>query len=415
MEPLQPLSQQSLKPPVVELPHLVVDEPKRSKAGVLAVVVLSLLLLGLPVGIFLVSQRTQLSPQAAVTQVVNEAGAGVVLESKLSSESRGGLIPVDVYVKSPIDAVNLVDAQINFDPGLVEIEKIATDAASLNIQPVFTKWIEANFDNKSGKISIISGMPTPGAKTGGANEDKVYLATLFLKSKGEGATVLEVSPDSQILRNTDNENVFKIGNDLALNLTNPIQESLVSPAPSASPKKQSQEEEALPLVVITSPVTAANYSYFRPMSIVWSSFNTKIISSINIYVNGQLLGPVVQNLEAETGTFEWRLQDTLALHYVQPANVFEIEVVGVSGDGKVAKALTGPFGILGSEQVSNTPPNMQAFAQNQLSIEDVSRALSNYLTSPLKDASLDLNKDGVINELDLFLIRQNLLLRGIIK
>lgn len=311
----------------------------------------------------------------------------------------------------------MVDTEINFDPGLVAVDKIATDAASLNIQPVFNKWIESAFDNSSGKVSIISGMPTPGLKTGGANEEKIYLATIFLKSKGEGATVLEVSPDSQILRNSDNVNVFKTGNDLALNLRNPIQESLVSPLPSASPspRKQPGDEESLPLVVITSPVTAANYSYFSPLSVVWSSFNIEIISSINIYVNGELQGPIVQNLEAGAGKFDWRIQDTLALHYIQPANVFEIEVIGVSEDGKVAKALSGPFGILGSEQVPNTPSGGQVSAQNQLKVIDVSRALTNYLVSPLKDAALDLNKDGVINALDLFLIRQNLLSRGVIK
>ncbi len=408
MEQVNPQNPQTQKPVTQELPHLVVDEPKRSKVGIFGIVILSLLLLGLPVGIFLVSQRTQLAPQAAVTEVVPEAGAGILLESKLSLDSQNGIIPVDVYVKSPIDAMNLVNAQISFNPALIEVDKVATDAAVLNIQPVFNKWVEAGFDNSKGTISIISGLPAPGAKTGSPNDEKIYLATLFLKPQAEGSTVLEVSPESQILRNSDNENVFKSGNDLALNLTRAI----IEPSPSTVASKA---EEDVPLIVITSPQTAANYSYFNSINIAWSSFNVETVAAINLYMNGQLLGPITQNIEASVGTFAWQPRDTLALHHIQPANNFQIEIAGISEDGKTVKVLSGPFGILGTEQVLSSPPDPETFSQNQLSIADVSRVLTNYLVQPLKDASLDLNRDGVINELDLFLIRQNLLIRGVIK
>lgn len=408
MEPIQP--PQSTKPVVQELPHLVVDEPKRSKKGILAVIVLSLLLLGLPIGIFLVSQRTQLQPQAAVTEVTPESGAGIYMESKLSLDSTGGIIPVDVYVKSPNDSTNLVNAQIRFDPVLINVEKISTDSGELNIQPVFTKWIESSFDNNKGAISIIGGLPGPGAKTGSPNDDQIYLGTLFLKSKAVGTGILQISQASQILRNSDNVNIFKSGNDLVLNLTSPIAPPLPSPS-----NRRPETEEDLPLVVITSPITGANYSYFNSVGIVWSSFNTEIISQINLYVNGELFGPIAQNLEAVTGRLDWQPKNSLALHYIQPANTFEVEIIGVSKDGKVVKVLSGPFGLLGSETVSGNPPSEEAFMQNQLTVTDASRALTHYLALPLKDASLDLNKDGAINELDLFLIRENLLVRGIIK
>jgi hypothetical protein len=81
----------------------------------------------------------------------------------------------------------------------------------------------------------------------------------------------------------------------------------------------------------------------------------------------------------------------------------------------VAQTRTGPFGIIGTEAVSGSVPSGASFNQNQLKVTDVSRLLAGYLVEPLKDASLDLNKDSVLNDLDLYLMKQNMLLRGVIK
>ena len=395
------------RPVVQELPHLVVGEEKRSKFGIFGIVVLSLLLLGLPVGIYLVSQRTQLSPQAAVIPVAPEVVSGIFMESKLTSGADQA-IPVDLYVKSPLDDINLVNSQIKFDPNLVSIERIATNSAELNQVGAFNKWVEVNFDNEKGAAVIIAGTPNPGVKTAG--EEKLYLATMYIKPKKDGAAILQVGAGSEILRNSDSINIFKTGNDLALNLT---RVSNVESTPSATPRNQSRNEESL--LVITSPASAQNYSYFKPLDILWSGFNVDRISQINLYVNGEKLGTVGQNIEASEAKFTWQPKETLGLHYIQPSNTYEIEIVGISEDGEVAQTRTGPFGIMGTEEVTGSVPSGASFAQNQLTVMDVSRLLAGYLTEPLKDASLDLNKDGVLNDLDLFLIKQNMLLRGVIK
>lgn len=399
-----PLTPETVKAtPAQELPHLVVGEEKRSKVGVFGIVVLSLLLLGLPLGIYLVGQRTQLSPQAAVITVTPEIVSGIFMESKLTSSS-DTLIPVDIYVKSPLDNINLVNSQFKFDPALVSIEKIATSSAELPQTPAFNKWIESTFDNTKGTAAIIAGTPNPGLKSD--SEGKLFLATLYLRPKQTGAAILQIDPNSELLRNSDNVNLFKTGNDLVLNLAN-VSES----TPSASPRRGAEE----PIIVITSPVAAQNYSYFKQLDILWSGFDVDRISQINLFVNGEKLGVVGQNIEASEGKFSWQPQQTLALHYIQPANTYEIEVIGISRNGAVAQARTGPFGILGTETVAGGIPGGATFEQNQLTVTDASRALSGYLVEPLKDASLDLNKDGVINDLDLFLIKQNMIMRGIIK
>lgn len=392
-----------IQKPVKELPHLVVEEPKRGVAGTLAIVVLSLVVLAIPVGIFLVSRQTQLRPQAAVEEVRPEVVSGIFLESKLTAN---GVVPVDVYIKSPIDQINLVEAKLHFDPSLLSIDKIATGSAEASAPVLFNKWVESSFDNAKGEVSIIAGLPSPGLKTGSPNDEKVYLGTVNIRSKKPGTAVLQVKPESKILRNSDSENIFRTGNDLVLNLSNPVESS-----PSPTPGRASSEV----LLVMTVPETGANYSYFKPMEIVWSAFNVETISQINLLVNGELLGPLGQNIEAKEGKFRWLPSDILALPYIQLSNTYQVEIVGVSKNGAVSKVVSGPFGILGTEEIAGGLPNPQSFAQNQLSVVDFSRALGSYLVLPLKDSSLDLNKDGVVNELDLFLIRQNLLGRGVVK
>lgn len=395
---------------VQELPHLVVEEPKRSPWAVAGIAVLSVMLLAIPVGIYLVSQRTQLTPQAAVTEVTPEVSTGIFLESKLSPEAKSGIIPVDIYIKSPVDAVNLVNAQVKFDPNLVSVEKVATSAAEVGLEQTFNKWLEINSDNSKGQITIISGVPNPGF-VNSAEKEKTYLATFHLRPKRAGTTVLEVLPESQILRNSDNQNIYKTGNDLVLNLTS----GFPDPSPSASARPRSGENPSSPIIVITNPLVGANYSYFRPLDITWSSFDVDRISDINLFINGEFFGPIAQNLEASAGRFTWQVKDSLPLAYIQYANTYALEITGVSRIGQATKIQAGPFGIVGLEEVVGGPPSPEAFNQNQLTITDASRLLSSYLVFPLKDQSLDFNKDEVVNELDFYLLRQNLLTRSVIK
>jgi hypothetical protein len=391
------------------LPHLVVDEPKRSPWAIAGIFFLSLMVLAIPLGIYLVSQRTQLTPQAADDKPIPETTAGIILESKLSPEARGGIIPVDVYVKSPGEAVNLVNAQINYDPNLLSIDKVATDAASIGQPVIFNKWLEARADNIKGSTSVIAAVPNPGVLSADQPDQKIYLATLHIRPKAEGTAVLEVTSQSQLLRNSDNSNLFQTGSDLVLNLSG----AAGGPDPSSSPKPSPGENP--PLLVLTNPVVATNYSYFKPIEIIWSSFNVERIVQINLLVNGEIFGPVAQNLDAKEGKTALAPQEILPLPYIQLSNTYQLEVTGVSKNGEVVKITSAPFGILGLDEVAGTPPDAATFAQNQLSINDASRMMSFYLVLPLADKSLDFNRDDVINELDFFLFKQNLFNRGIIR
>lgn len=390
-----------------DLPHIIVNEPKRSPWAVGGIVVLSLMVLAIPLGLFLVQQRTQLAPQAAVVEPSPEPATGILLESKLSPEAKGGVIPVDVYVKSSTDPINLASIKLKFNPALLSVDKIATNAAQLQKTELFSKWLEVSNDNNQGLITITAGLPTPGVRTADQPEGKVYLATINLRPKGTGTAVLQTTSGSLLLRNSDNQNLFQSGSDLILNLMG----AAVGSSPQASNKPAANQ----PVIVITSPSTASNYSYFKPIDIIWSSFNVEVIPQLNLYLNGAFFGPISQNIDAKTGKFTWNPKDTLSLPYIQAGNTYEIEIVGIGKNSQSVKSIAGPFGILGQEEVTGATPNSQTFLANGLTVDDASRLLSNYLILPLADKSLDLNKDGAINELDFYLLKQNLSARGIIK
>lgn len=390
-----------------QLPHLVVGDPQRSPWAIGGIVALSLMVLAIPIGIFLVSERTRVAPQAAVSEPAPEPQTGIILESKLSPESKGGIIPVDIYVKSSLDPINLAQANLKYDPAFLAVEKIATNAAQIQKTEIFDKWLEVSSNNTSGVATIIAGLSAPGVKTSDQPGGKVYLATLNLRPKTAGSTVLQITSDSLLLRNSDNQNIFQSGSDLVLN----ISAGLAEPSPKATGKPAVND----PVIVITSPETASNYSYFKEIEIVWSSFNVEMVSQINLYVNGAFFGPITQNLDAKSGRFSWKPQDSLALPYIQLNNTFMIEIVGIGKKGEVTKVMTGPFGILGQEEVTGKAPNPEVFLVNSLTIKDSSRLLSNYLVLPLQDKALDFNRDDVINELDFYLLKQNLLGRGIIR
>lgn len=396
-------------PPAQELPHLVVDEPKRSPWAVGGIIVLSLMVLAIPIGLFLVQQRTNFKPQAALTEPGPELATGIILESKFSPDSKEGVIPVDVYIKSPSDAINLASVKLKFNPSLISVDKIATSAASLQKTQNFNKWLQVGSDNNLGAATIIAGLPSPGIKSSDQPEGKVYLATINLRPKRTGTTVVQITSESLLLRNSDNQNVFQNGSDLVLNLPAGVDEF---PQPIADKPKNDGKG---PVIVITSPAAAANYSFFKPIDIIWSAFNVEAITQINLYLNGAFFGPITQNLDPKSGKFPWQPKNSLALPYIQLANTYMIEIIGLGRNGELAKALTSPFGIVGQEEAVGEAPDPEAFFAKQLSIDDASRLFSNYLVFPMQDKTLDFNRDEVINELDFYLLRQNLAGRGIIK
>lgn len=139
-----------------------------------------------------------------------------------TSATTGQQFNLLLRAKSP-EAANLFASSLNFDPALLEVVSISTTGSFV------TQWVNDNaFDNMSGQISLIGGVPTPGY----TNSSAATMATIVLKAKAAGSAIIGFGANSAIYRNSDNKNI----------LVTPIASSTVtvtgvapSPSPSVAP------------------------------------------------------------------------------------------------------------------------------------------------------------------------------------
>lgn len=97
---------------------------------------------------------------------------------------------VDLNIRTPNQPINLVKAELEFDPDVIEVTEIDT---SRSFATIFT---HKTFSNERGKISIIGGLPNPGYVG-----EEGLLARIYFVPKELGASELKFQPSSQILAN----------------------------------------------------------------------------------------------------------------------------------------------------------------------------------------------------------------------
>lgn len=394
-----------------QAPHLYVDQKKRSRFTIAATVVLSLLLLSLPVGVYLTQQKTTLYPQAA-SPLKPAPKASLEIATTSKTESAQEKFNIEILVRSDIDEANLVVAMLKFPADYLEVESVNTE------QGLVEKKIESNFNNQKGEVSIIGGIPNPGFKTVETTKDSSghILATIYFKPKKPGSINLYFDSSSAIFRNSDNTNILEKKGDLMLtiNETNPILHS----SPSAI-LNNSQEK-----LKIISPKGGLVYSYFQPMQILWEPKDISKISSIDLFLNGSKLGKISSNI-VSGGAFLWNPQNTLVLPYANVENTFQIVVTALDKNGNVATGSTdGPFGIITDNKIVQkiatasarlSFDNLDINGGGALDPEDLSIILSNFGRKILTNPKTDINRDGVVNELDLWMLKKSMLESNIIK
>jgi hypothetical protein len=382
------------------LPHLVLDEPaKPNKKKFLAVVVISLMVVLLPVALLLVRQQTQTRSQAALNLRNPETSLSIKVNNNL-----GGLVEADVYIKSDIEAANLADVKMGFDKTALEVVSIATSSAALEkkSKPFASKWLESSFDNSLGKISLIAGTPNPGVKTDPTTGTEAILATIIFRPKITTSSSINFDPTSMLYSEEGNVNILKKAEEVAVELNSTPVVASSSPSINTNPKLNLQ---------ITTPVLGNSYYYFNPLDITWSGEEIENILGINLYLNGSLFGPLTQNI-VNTGKFSWKPDQTVLIPYLQSDNNFQIGIIAQDKQGNQVTGMSGKFGLT-TEQDQVT--SGQTFMLNtDLTVRDASKILSNYNVNQLTEPALDLNRDGVINDLDLFLLRESLFRRDLI-
>lgn len=144
-------------------------------------------------------------------------------------------IRVSVWVRSDIDAANLFVSKIKFPQDLLGVTSIVT-----NTTPNFvTNWIENDFDNLTGTISLIGGVPSPGYKT--AVNIPGLMAEINFNTKKVGVATITFDPGSAIYRNSDNVDVLSAQRNVTFNIISavitgtPTPSTTVSATPSPTP------------------------------------------------------------------------------------------------------------------------------------------------------------------------------------
>lgn len=364
-----------------DLPLIEPEQSRLPKAFVLSVLAFTVMMLTLPVGVYLVGQQTDILPQAQ-TLKDQVRPTGFKLQAP---PSQNGQIPLSVWVSSDLDSANLFVATLNFPQDSLEV-------VSINPEATF-RWIEEKFDNNTGLITLIAYVPGPGLKTDqGKNQP---FATINFKprlpdgqAKKVGSYQIAIDDPSAIFRNSDNLNILvtKDSHNIEVN-------GLVStPEPTISGS-----------LTLSSPQGGEAYLYSQNIPIQWSAKGVdKVV--VSAYLNGLFLGKIGES--SASGEFLWNPLKTLPAVYLTDDNTFEIEV---SSDNLRSKT-NGPFEILVRGELPNLVTDPLKFAKergdfngdSQVNFSDLSLLVSNFSGGEKK---YDLNEDGIINGLDLWLIQ----------
>lgn len=124
----------------------------------------------------------------------------------VSSVSVGQEFNVPIYARSDIENSNVFAAKINFPADLLEVVSVNDDSSFI------TSWVEQFYDNQTGQISLVGGVPNPGYKS---NNSDVVMAIVRFKAKAAGTALLDMTSQSQIFSNATNQNILQKTQDVS--------------------------------------------------------------------------------------------------------------------------------------------------------------------------------------------------------
>src|SRR3989344_71888 len=372
------------------LPHIYIDEKKRGIVSWIMIIFLSITVLSIPIGVYLVSKRTNILPQAA-----NEAPQlleSINLETDNNNLSDGAVFPVRVNVRSDAMEANLFAVLLKFPPQNLEVVKVATDSG------LITKWVELDFDNLTGTAKLTGAVPNPGLKT--SNNQTFTIATLFFRAKGSAKTAITLDY-AAIYRNSDNQNILKDKKDLGLNINF---SAASTPAPPLIEKPNLNSNIS---ALIQTPSGGEVYSYYKALSISWNPTNISQVTNLNLYLNGGLYASLGKSLE-NTGRVLWQPSSNPPLQLITSQNIFQLELHGIDKSKRTFSDLSGPFGFSAGTDFVSVSSSAAVLNESQKSLDFISKLFSNYNLPQLKNPEVDLNQDRSANDLDLFLLRRAL-------
>ena len=181
------------------MPHL------NSQKGFAHVIVLLLLVTGLGVGLYLVSNPTVFKPKAdVIINYIPETNFSLSQDTPTVHQV-GQEFQVKLLVRSDTDPANLFTAKLGFPAKYLSVSRVDTTNSFVK------NWVENRFDNNIGTISLIGGVPTPGIGTK-VGSSSALMATITFKANNPtfsaGQEQILITSDSAIYRNTDNANII---------------------------------------------------------------------------------------------------------------------------------------------------------------------------------------------------------------
>jgi hypothetical protein len=414
------MSQKTIMDEMPNLPPRYYQKPNSLPRFLLSLVTLFIMLGALPIGVYLVSQRTQVLPEAALAQQERVGEVSLTLEqdkqsfssSKQFPSTTSAQIAINLIAHSDNQAANLFASRINYPSQDLELVKVATSEAELqgpNQQPMVGKWIQEKVDNEAGQFDLIAGLPNPGIKT--SPDEQYVMAKLIFKVKGGTEATLHLDPDSTIFTNDANQTLQVRKNDLSLAL--PVV-TLASSSPSPKPKVISFKAPTSSLTLL-SPSGGETIGFNSNSQISWQQSGLNQVM-VNLLVNGEKLGQIA-SVSASLNQVSWKPASYLLPNLVLPTNTYQIELEGIDTAGNQYSATSaGPFAIVSgeanlaaSQSVSLAARGGDANNDGQVDLTDLSMLLSSYGKKDNLNLGVDLNGDGVVNDVDLFLFKQVLL------
>jgi len=391
--------------------------PKLNQQGVIAHLFLLVLIgVGLFVGLYLVQHKTNILPKDASTPI-NTPVTSFILSPNASIINVGGdKLGVKLIVRSDISPTNLFVAKINFDKDLLAVTGI--DYSNSFIK----NWVEQYYDNTSGVISLVGGVPTPGFQTNKDNAGSP-MAVIYFQALKTGTASISFSSDSEIYDIANNINILTVKEPITISI------GTSTPGPTITPTS-TPKPTVTPAPAATIAVSPTSVAKDGAITITWSGIpNPNSRDVIQFVTNGmtQIVGNAVwiNNCivggAAPVGTPKSSGSCLIDLTKVGiPSNVTTLNAVLYSGAniGQII-ALSNQFtlftGPVPTPTASPTPGNGDGNNDGKVNFADLSILFTDFNKTGGFRKGIDLNGDGVINSFDFSLLRTILIKNGLLK
>lgn len=389
------------------LPPRYNQRPNSLPRFLFSLLTLFIMLGALPIGVYLVGQRTNSLPLAAPEKVQRAGTVSFTLEQDPAFATTSAQIAVNLFIHSDDQSANLFATRVNFPTQHLELIKVASSSADLKStgdQVVDAKWIQSDVDNTAGTVDLVAGVPNPGIKT--EVDQKYLLAKLIFNVTSQSEATFHLDPDSTIFSSVTNAPLEVRKNDLTFDLP-----TVATTSPSPSPRlKVVAFKKNTPTLSLITPNGGETIGFNSSSQIRWSSTNNNRVA-INLLVNGEKLGQIA-SVSASLSKFDWKPSSFILPTFLTPNNTYQIELNGINNSGNLTVKSAGPFAIVtqdinleASQSASLASRGGDANKDGAVDLTDLSILLSSFGKKDNLDLGVDLNGDGVVNEVDLWLFK----------